>query len=93
MAIGTGSRERTNTGTPVFTFKQQGEMLTGKYKGQFGEADVTGTVKGTKIEFSFDAQGGKVVYTGTIEKGILKGEADYAGQATGTRTGKKKAEK
>src|SRR4051812_48433702 len=30
-----------NQGTPTFEFKQEGEKLTGKYKGQFGEADLT----------------------------------------------------
>lgn len=77
-------------GAPVFTLKQEGEKLTGKYKGQFGEADVTGTIKGKKIEFTFPVEGGKVVYTGTIEKDTMKGDADYAGQASGTWTAKKK---
>lgn len=73
-----------NTGAPVFIFKQEGENLTGTYKGQFGEAKVAGTVKGTAVEFSFEAQGGKVVYTGTAKKGAMEGKADYAGQASGT---------
>jgi hypothetical protein len=80
-----------NQGSPVFTFKQEGERLTGKYKGQFGEAKVTGSVKGNKIEFSFQIEnGGKVVYTGTIEeKDMMKGKCDYADQASGTWTGKR----
>jgi hypothetical protein len=79
-------------GAPEFTFKQEGENLTGKYKGQFGSADLKGTVKDGKIEFTFDLQGeAKVVYKGTIEKdGTMQGEADYAGQASGTWKGKKK---
>jgi hypothetical protein len=32
-------------GSPSFTFKQEGEKLTGRYKGTFGEADLSGTVK------------------------------------------------
>ena len=47
------------SGKPVFKFKQEGEKLSGKYMGQFGEADVTGTVKDHAIEFSFEAQGRK----------------------------------
>jgi hypothetical protein len=79
-----------NTGAPEFTFKQKGEKLTGKYKGQFGEADVTGTLKGNKIEFSFEIDMGKVVYTGTVEKdGTLKGKVNYGDQLSGTWTGKK----
>lgn len=73
-----------NAGAPVFIFKQDGEKLTGTYKGQFGEAKVAGTVKGSAVEFSFDAQGAKVVYKGTAKKGTMAGEADYAGQASGT---------
>ena len=82
-----------NQGKPSFTFKQDGDKLTGKYKGQFGEADLTGTVKGKDIEFSFEIDGGgKVVYKGTIDKDSMSGKADYAGQAEGTWTAKKKAE-
>jgi len=40
-------------GAPTFTFKQDGEKLTGHYTGTFGEADLTGTVKGADITFSF----------------------------------------
>ena len=31
-------------GNPILTFKQDGEKLTGKYAGQLGSADLTGTV-------------------------------------------------
>ena len=79
------------SGKPVFTFKQEGEKLSGKYMGQFGEADVTGTLKGNAIEFSFEAQGAKVVYKGTVDKDTMKGQADYAGQAMGDWKAKKKA--
>ena len=42
-------------GNPTFTFKQEGEKLTGKYTGTFGSADLTGTVKGNAIQFTFTA--------------------------------------
>ena len=79
-------------GTPEFTLKQDGEAITGKYKGQFGNADVKGTIKGTDIEFAFDIQGeAKITYTGTFEKdGTMKGKANYADQAMGTWTAKRK---
>jgi hypothetical protein len=83
-----------NTGSPSFTFKQAGEKLTGKYNGQFGEQDVTGTVKGDKIEFSFGAGDvGKAVYKGTIEKDEMKGKVTYGDQLSGTWTGKRKKDK
>src|SRR5215470_9849683 len=65
------------SGSPSFTFKQDGEKLTGTYKGAFGEGPVDGTVKGNAISFSVkvNAQGQDlvVVYTGTIENGAMKG--------------------
>jgi hypothetical protein len=80
------------TGTPKFTFKQDGEKLTGKYKGQFGEAEVTGKLKGKDIEFTFELEGGnKVVYKGTVDKDTMKGDVNYADQASGTWKGKKEA--
>jgi hypothetical protein len=80
-----------NQGTPTFSFKQDGEKLTGTYKGQFGEAELTGTLKGSDIEFSFEIQAGaKAVYKGKLEDGKLKGTCDYAGQAEGTWTAEKK---
>jgi len=79
------------TGMPVFTLKQDGEKITGKYKGQFGDADVTGKLKGNEIEFSFEAQGAKITYTGTVDKDTMKGKANYADQATGEWKAKKKS--
>ena len=38
------------SGQPTLTFKQDGEKLTGKYKGQLGEADITGTVSGKTLK-------------------------------------------
>jgi hypothetical protein len=80
-------------GSPTFILKQDGEKLTGKYKGQFGEADVIGKLKGNEIEFGFEAQGAKISYTGTVEKDSMKGKCNYADQASGTFTGKKTSDK
>ncbi len=80
------------TGSPTFHLEQDGDKLKDKYKGQFGEADVTGTVKDKDVEIRFDLQeGATVVYTGKVQDdGTLKGTADYAGQAEGDWTAKKK---
>ena len=81
-------------GTPTITFKQDGEKLTGKYVGQLGSADLTGTVKGNEIAFNFtiDAQGQQapVNYKGTVEKNTMKGSLDIAGMVNGTFTATKK---
>jgi hypothetical protein len=80
------------TGSPVFTLKQKGDKITGKYNGSFGEADLKGKAKGNKIEFEFTVNGTKIVYTGTIDKNGIKGEAKY-GDLTGTWTGKREKAK
>ena len=81
-------------GTPTITFKQDGEKLTGKYAGQLGAADLTGTVKGTAIHFTFtiDVQGQQapVTYDGTVEKNTMKGKLDIGGMVSGTFTATKK---
>ena len=82
------------SGTPTMTFKQDGEKLTGKYIGQFGTADLTGTVKGNAIQFTFtiDVQGQQApaTYKGTVEKNTMKGTMDIAGMVNGTFTATKK---
>ncbi len=81
------------SGSPTFTFKQDGEKLTGHYKGLFGEADLTGTVKGAEIKFSFKVsvggQEGTITYTGTIEKNTMKGTAQLGELGAATWTAKK----
>ena len=81
-------------GTPTITFKQDGEKLTGKYNGQLGSADLTGSVKGSAIHFTFtlDVQGQQapVTYDGTIEKNTMKGKMDIGGMVNGTFTATKK---
>jgi hypothetical protein len=82
------------SGSPTFVFKQAGEKLTGTYTGTFGTAELTGTVKGNVIEFSFEAtvldQKGKVVYTGKIEApDKMKGAVEFTGLGNGTWTGTK----
>lgn len=83
------------SGSPTFTFKQDGEKLEGDYKGAFGEAKVTGTVKGNAISFWFtvEAQGasGKITYDGTVEQDTMKGKVSLADMGEGTFTGKRQA--
>lgn len=82
------------TGNPVFTFKQDGEKLTGTYSGAAGESDLTGSVKGEQVEWKFIARyegvDYDVVYEGTIESGdAMKGTCLYGGQLSGTWTAKR----
>jgi hypothetical protein len=85
---------QAGSGNPSFTFKQEGETLTGTYKGQFGEAPVKGTVKGNDIAFTIkiNAQGQDltVTYTGKVEgKDAMKGKVALGELGEGTWTAKK----
>ena len=82
------------SGSPTFTFKQDGETLTGTYAGQLGSAKVSGAVNGDRIDFSFEAEfsGNKIKahYTGNIESPAkMSGSVDYGGLAKGTWTAAK----
>jgi len=81
------------SGAPAFTFKQDGEKLTGHYQGAFGEGPVEGTVKNGAITFSVkvSAQGQDftIVYTGTIEKDGMKGTVKLGDLGSGTWTAKR----
>src|SRR5258706_549223 len=75
--------------------KQDGEKLTGQYKGAFGEAPLTGTVKGNKVDFvvKVEAQGQQMTltYAGTVEKdGSMKGTAELGEVGSATWTAKRK---
>ena len=68
-------------GMPTITFKQEGEKLSGHYSGQLGESDLTGTVKGQNVTFTFgvEVQGMRLTctYTGRAEsKDAMKGTVD-----------------
>ncbi len=71
----------------------RGAVLANRIHGLLTE--LTGTVKGQAIEFSFDAnvQGTSLTvrYRGTVEgKDAMKGSVDLGGQASGTFTGTRK---
>ncbi len=82
------------TGTPTIVFKQAGETLTGQYSGQLGAAALTGTIKGTAIEFAvdLDVQGTAIhiVYTGVADSSSMKGSVKFGDLGAGSFTGKKK---
>ena len=73
------------SGEPTFVFKQEGGQITGTYTGTFGGADLTGTVAGDTIEFSFDVpMAGMATYTGTISGDAMAGTCDYGSLGGGT---------
>lgn len=83
------------SGTPTFVLKQEGDKLSGTYSGQLGESKLTGTVKGSDVEFGFSiSQGGdsiSVKYAGQVQAdGTMKGNVTLGTLASGTWTAKKK---
>jgi hypothetical protein len=82
------------SGNPVFTFKQDGEKVTGTYSGAAGESDLTGSVNDGQIEWKFitryEGVDYEVIYEGTIESNdAMKGTCVYGGQLRGTWTAKR----
>jgi hypothetical protein len=89
MAVETGA----GSGSPTFILVQKGEALSGSYKGQLGEAQVTGTVKGddVTIEYKVEGQGGTlaVKYSGKTDGKTMSGKVSLGQLGEGTFTGKK----
>jgi len=82
------------SGRPSFTFKQDGERLSGNYKGAFGEAPVSGSIRGNDLTFSVrvtvDGSEGTIVYKGNVEKdGSMKGTVALGDSVSGTWTAKR----
>ncbi len=80
------------SGTATFIFQQKGDALSGSYTGVLGEAKLTGTVNGDKVEWSFDGgPAGKVAFQGTLDGASkMKGTAEYGQLGKGTFTAEKK---
>jgi hypothetical protein len=81
----------TTIGEPIFMFKQDGEKLTGSITNPGGKREITGTVKGDKAVFGFEAtrEGGTVkgTYSGTIESPTrMKGTVNFSGVISGSGT-------
>ena len=89
MAVQTGA----GSGSPTFVLVQKGEALSGSYKGQLGEAQVTGTVKGDEvtIEYTVEGQGQSlaVKYSGKTDGKTMSGKVSLGQLGEGTFTGTK----
>jgi hypothetical protein len=77
-------------GNPTFVLQQDGEKVTGTYKGVFGESKVTGKIQGSDFELSYNSSGLDVTYKGKIEGNKIKGNLDMGSYGKGTFTGEKK---
>jgi hypothetical protein len=81
------------SGSPTFTLVQKGDAISGTYKGQLGEAPVTGTMNGNDmaLEFNIDAQGQSLTikYTGKVDGKTVSGNVALGAFGSGTFTGAK----
>jgi hypothetical protein len=78
-------------GKPVFDLKQENDsVISGHYKGQFGEAPVTGKVRGDSFEFGYTIRDITVKYIGRFSKKSMEGKSIYGTIGEGTFTGKRK---
>jgi hypothetical protein len=95
-AIVTGTWNMTvetsaGSGTPVFILKQENDtLITGTYKGQFGEAPVKGSIKVNKISLKFSASDMEISYSGIVDGNTMKGKIVFGTVGEGTFTGKRK---
>ena len=81
------------SGSPTFVLVQKGEALSGSYRGQLGEAQVSGTVKDDEvtIEYKVDGQAGSlaVKYSGKTDGKTMSGKVSLGQLGEGTFTGTK----
>lgn len=82
------------SGPRKLSFQQDGETLTGTYTSdQMGEAELTGTVKGQVIDFSFSLDAGgqaaDVRFSGTVDGDTMEGTIEMGGFGSGTFTGQR----
>lgn len=86
IMVDIGGRVR---GEVTFELTQNGEKLTGTYWGALGRQELSGTVKGDAVEFSFQSPVGLVTYTGKITGATFAGSCDYSQLGAGTFKGQK----
>jgi hypothetical protein len=79
--------------SPSLVLKQDGEKLTGTYKGRFGESPLEGSVKGKEIKFTVkvNAQGQEILleYAGAVDGDTMKGKVKFGDMGEAEFTGKK----
>jgi len=80
-------KSKIGNGTPTVTLKQSADKLSGKYSGTIGQADVTGTVNGSTVQFQFAIAGFSIIYKGELEgDDNMKGSVVMGTEPQGTFT-------
>jgi len=87
-------KTQAGNGDVTFTLEQEGDKLSGTYKGSLGEQPVTGKVTDDSFELSFQAEAMgtplDVKYTGKIDADKISGKVVLGSFGEGTFTGEKK---
>ncbi len=82
------------TFNPTVTFKQDGDKLTGTYKGRFGESKLEGTITGKDLKWTvkmtFQDQSFELAYKGTVDGDSMKGTVEMGEMGSADWTGKRK---
>jgi hypothetical protein len=75
------------TSHPSITLIQEGEKLTGTYRGQMGDSALQGTLRGNEIRFNvtlkFQDASYVVTYSGTVSEDTMKGSVRFGDMGTG----------
>jgi hypothetical protein len=81
--------------TPSLTIRQEGERISGVYRGRMGETALAGSLKGNEIRFSvnlkFRDQDFGIQYAGTVEGNSMKGTVQFSQGASGTWSARRKS--
>ena len=83
------------TANPSMTLAQDGEKITGTYRGRLGESKLEGTLKGNAIQFSvtlkFQDQPVTISYRGTVDGDSMKGTVQFGDRGSGSWTAKRRS--
>src|SRR6267142_1344377 len=83
----------TGTRTVPLTLKQEGEKVTGMFKGPQGELPVAGTLVGDELKFAFaipiQGQSLDIAMTGKVANDAVTGTAQFGGFGEGPFTMKR----
>ncbi len=75
----------TGGGDVTFVLRQDGETLSGTYDGAYGTAELQGTVRDERIEFTFETKRtGTVTFKGRLDGSSMNGTCDYSELSEGT---------
>lgn len=76
------------TGHPTLEFKQDGEKLTGTYRGRYGASAIEGAVKEKQIGFTvtMNAEGQQTsgYFAGVVDGDTMSGTVEFEGAGEGT---------